>query len=300
MNVAGIFYYIIILDMQQSLRVAIQGQKGCYHEMAAREYFRDHDVEIVPCTSFQTEFDTMAADPRVLGVVAIENTIAGNLLSNHELLRQSQRQVIGEQRLHISHVLCCVPGQELEDIVEVNSHPIALRQCEVFLTAQLPNAKVVEMADTAGSAKIISENKMMGHAAICSEFAAKLYGMQILARAIETNKRNFTRFLVLQDKYSQLIEIDRKTVNKASIEFCVRHTQGSLTKVLTILSFYEMNLTKIQSMPIIGREWEYRFFVDMTFTDYMSYRKSLDAIMPFTTDFLILGEYIENQLELDV
>ena len=266
--------------MQQRLRVAIQGQEGCYHEMAAREYFKDCEVETVPCKSFQAEFDTMAADPRVLGVIAIENTIAGNLLGNHELLRQSQRQVIGEQRLHISHVLCCV--------------------CEVFLQSQLPKAKIVEMADTAGSAKIIMDNKMMGHAAICSEYAANLYGMQILARAIETNKRNFTRFLILQDKYSTLIEMDRMRVNKSSIEFCVRHTQGSLTKVLTILSFYDMNLTKIQSMPIIGHEWEYRFFVDMTFSDYMAYRNALDAIMPFTTDFMILGEYTENQMEIDV
>ena len=261
--------------MQQRLRVAIQGQEGCYHEMAAREYFKDCEVETVPCKSFQAEFDTMAADPRVLGVIAIENTIAGNLLGNHELLRQSQRQVIGEQRLHISHVLCCVPGQTMEDIVEVNSHPIALLQCEVFLQSQLPKSKIVEMADTAGSAKIIMDNKMMGHAAICSEYAANLYGMT-------------------------LIEMDRMRVNKSSIEFCVRHTQGSLTKVLTILSFYDMNLTKIQSMPIIGHEWEYRFFVDMTFSDYMAYRNALDAIMPFTTDFMILGEYTENQMEIDV
>ena len=284
--------------MQSKIRVAIQGQQGCYHEMAARKYFSGREVEIVPCKSFQAEFDALAADPQLIGIMAIENTIAGNILTNHELLRQSQRQIIGEERLHISHVLCCVPGQTLEDIVEVNSHPIALLQCEVFLQSQLPNAKVVEMADTAGSAKIISDNKMMGHAAICSEFAANLYGMQILARAIETNKRNFTRFLILQDKYSEQIQTDRSALNKASIEFCVRHQQGSLTKVLTILSFYGMNLTKIQSMPIIGREWEYRFFVDLTFTDYMAYRKSLDAIMPFATDFMILGEYAENPLDV--
>lgn len=284
--------------MEKKLRVAIQGQMGCYHELAARQYFSDSEVEIVPCKSFQTEFEAMAADSQLLGIMAIENTIAGNILTNHELLRQSQRQVIGEQRLHISHVLCCVPGQTMDDIVEVNSHPIALLQCEVFLQSQLPNAKVVEMADTAGSAKIIRDNNMLGHAAICSEFAANLYGMQILARAIETNKRNFTRFLILQDKYSDQVKLERSQINKASIEFCVKHTQGSLTKVLTILSFYEMNLTKIQSMPIIGREWEYRFFVDMTFQDYMSYRKALDAIMPFTTDFMILGEYQENPLDV--
>ncbi len=280
------------------IRVAIQGQEGCYHEMAAREYFKDREVEIVPCKNFQREFDAMAADSNLMGVMAIENTIAGNLLTNHELLRTSQRQIIGEQRLHISHVLCCLPGQTMEDIVEVNSHPIALLQCGVFLDSTLPNAKVVEMADTAGSAKIIRDEQLMGHAAICSEFAANLYGMQILARGIETNKRNFTRFLILQDKYAEIVQVDRSKIDKASIEFCVRHQQGSLTKVLTILSFYEMNLTKIQSMPIIGREWEYRFFVDMTFTDYLQYRKALDAIMPFTTDFMIMGEYTENPLDV--
>lgn len=283
--------------MSEKLRVAIQGETGCYHELAAREYFQGRDVEIVPCKTFASEFEAMAADSHLLGIMAIENTIAGNLLTNHELLRNSQRQVVGEQRLHISHVLCALPGQKLEDIVEVNSHPIAIMQCRVYLGQALPNAKIVEMEDTAGSAQIIKEQNLVGHAAICSEFAAKLYGLDILAYGIETNKRNFTRFLVLQDKYTDLATPDRAKVNKSSIEFCVRHEQGSLTKVLTILSFYEMNLTKIQSMPIIGREWEYRFFLDMTFKDYLQYRKALDAIMPFTTDFMILGEYVENQID---
>ena len=275
------------------LRVAIQGEEGCYHEWAARQYFEGQDVEVVPCLTFQAEFDAMAADPNLLGIMAIENTIAGNILQNHELLRTSQRSIAGEHRVHISHVLCALPGQTLEDIVEVNSHPIALLQCEEFLHSQLPDAKVVEMDDTAGSAKIIREQNLMGHAAICSEYAAGLYGMQILARAIETNKRNFTRFLILEDKF-MAADRNRRDVNKASIDFCVRHTQGSLTKVLTILSFYGMNLTKIQSMPIIGREWEYRFYVDMTFDDYVTYRNAIDAIMPFATDFQILGEYKEK------
>ena len=289
------------------MRVAIQGQEGCYHEWAARQYFADADVrkeldspivdgsdiEVVCCETFQSEFEAMAADSSLLGVVAIENTIAGNLLTNHELLRNSQMQIIGEHRLHISHVLCALPGTKLSDVVEVNSHPIALLQCQAFLQSSLAQAKVVEMADTAGSAKIIKEKQLVGHAAICSEYAAQLYGMDILARGIETNKRNFTRFLILQDKFAPSL-VRRADVNKASIDFCVRHQQGSLTKVLTILSFYGMNLTKIQSMPIIGREWEYRFFVDLTFNDYVQYRNALDAIRPFATDFQILGEYKEK------
>ena len=147
-------------------RVAIQGQEGCYHEWAARQYFesiegadsKPEDVEVVCCNTFQSEFEAMAADASLLGIMAIENTIAGNILQNHELLRNSQRQIVGEHRLHISHVLCALPGTKLEDVVEVNSHPIALLQCEVFLQNTLPNAKVVEMADTAGSAKIIKEH----------------------------------------------------------------------------------------------------------------------------------------------
>lgn len=292
------FFVLRTMSQEESpLRVAIQGEEGCYHEVAARQFFAGREVQIQCCDTFPSEFEAMASDPHLMGIMAIENTIAGNILSNHELLRQSQRVIVGEHRLHISHVLCAIPGQKLEDIVEVNSHPIALLQCEAFLKSQLPHAKVVEMDDTAGSALIIRDQHLMGHAAICSEFAAKLYGMEILARSVETNKRNFTRFLILQDKYSDLCTPERSKVNKSSIEFCVRHEKGSLTKVLTILSFYDMNLTKIQSMPIIGREWEYRFFVDMTFGDYVQYRKALDAILPFATDFMILGEY-EEKLEV--
>ncbi|MEE1080560.1 MAG: prephenate dehydratase [Bacteroidales bacterium] len=274
------------------IRVAIQGEQGCYHELAARQYFQDKEVEIVPSQTFQTLFDSLASDSHLMGIMAIENTIAGNLLQNHELLRNSQRVVIGEHRLHISHVLCALPGQKIEDIAEVNSHPIALMQCKVFLDT-MPGVKIVEVDDTAGAARTIANKQLMGHAAICSEYAAKLYGLDILARAIETNKRNFTRFLILQDKFDDLM-VDRNKINKASLVFSVRHIHGSLSKVLTIMSFYGINLTKIQSMPIIGREWEYRFFVDVTFDDYIIYRQALEAVRPFSNDFQVLGEYVEN------
>lgn len=277
----------------EPVRVAIQGQRGCYHEMAAKEYFAGREVEIVPCKSFPDLFVHLAADTSLMGIMAIENTIAGSLLQNHELLRQSQRCVVGEHRLHISHVLCALPGQSLADITEVNSHPIALMQCAVFLDT-LRGVKIVEKDDTASAACEIRDAQLAGHAAICSEYAARLYGLDILARSVETNKRNFTRFLVLQDKFADPV-VERSRVNKASIEFCVRHTQGSLSKVLTILSFYGINLTKIQSMPIIGREWEYRFFVDLTFADYFTYRQALDAVQHFTNDFNVLGEYEESR-----
>ncbi len=281
----------------ETVRVVIQGQEGCYHEIAARQYFSNSKVDIVPCKSFAEEFVKMSADPGLLGIMAIENTIAGNLLANHELLRQSQRVVIGEHRLHISHVLAVYPGQKLEEVTEVNSHPIALRQCEVFLET-LNGVKVVEKDDTASAARDIRDNQLLGHAAICSEYAAKLYGLDILARGIETNKKNFTRFLILRDRFDGE-GVARTQVNKASIAFSVHHSKGSLSKVLTILSFYGINLTKIQSMPIIGREWEYRFFVDLTFEDYIVYHQALDAIRPFTSEFQVLGEYCENTQSYD-
>ncbi|MEG1616145.1 MAG: prephenate dehydratase [Bacteroidales bacterium] len=274
-------------------KVAIQGISGCYHEMAAKQYFQPQEIEVVPCLSFPEMFTRFDADRSLLGVMAIENTIAGSLLQNHELLRQSDMKIIGEHKLHISHTLCALPGQTLREIREVNSHPIALMQCTEYLEKQ-HGVKVVEKGDTASSAQEISERKLTGHAAICSEYAAGIYGLEILERAIETNKRNFTRFLILADQWIADELVRKENVDKSSIVFCVPHTHGSLSKVLTILSFYDINLTKIQSMPILGREWEYRFYVDLTFNDYLRYKQALEAIIPFTKDFKILGEYEES------
>ncbi len=273
-------------------RIAIQGIAGSYHEVAARSFFKDEEVEIVPCTSFTTLFGQLAEDSSLIGVMAIENTIAGSLLQNHELLRKSDLSIIGEYKLRISHVFAALPNETLQDIEEVNSHPIALMQCETFLS-QFPQIKVVEKDDTASSAKAIAENNLHGHAAICSHFAAEMYGLNILASAIETNKRNFTRFLVLSDSWKKSEYTQQATTNKASLVFSLSHEQGSLSKVLSILSFYDINLTKIQSLPILGREWEYLFYIDITFDNLIRYAQSLEAIKPLTKDFKILGEYAE-------
>lgn len=271
-------------------RVAIQGIAGCFHETAARRYFRNEAIEVVPCRSFGELFARMAGDPALLGIAAIENTIAGSLLPNHELLRQSRARIVGEQKLRISHVAAALPGQGLDAVSEVRSHPIALMQCGDFLKAH-PALKVVERDDTAGSAAEIAERRLTGHAAICGRLAAERYGLEILEEGIETNKRNFTRFLLLADRYHADRHTGSARADKASLVFSLPHTQGSLSKVLTILSFYDINLTKIQSMPIIGCEWEYRFYVDVSFADYTRYRQSIDAITPLTKDFKILGEY---------
>ena len=273
-------------------RITIQGQPGCFHETAARCSFPGEQVEILPCDSFDQQFARMAADPTLLGIAAIENTIAGSLLPNHELLRRSSLAVIGEYKLRISHVLAALPGEAPCDIGEVHSHPIALMQCGDYLKAH-PAMKVVERDDTAGSAQEIAQHHLTGHAAICGRLAAQIYGLNILAEGIETNKRNFTRFLVVADPlYSDWLTAGKR-INKASLVFSLPHTQGSLSKVLTILSFYDINLSKIQSMPIIGREWEYRFYIDLTFDNFTRYKQSLDAIRPLTKNFKILGEYAE-------
>lgn len=275
-------------------KVAIQGIAGCYHDIAARNYYEGEEIEIIPCNTFPDVISTIKKDPSIVGLMAIENTIAGSLLQNHELIRESGLRVTGEYKLRISHSLVALPGTSIHDITEVNSHPIALMQCTEFLNT-LPNAKVVEKEDTALSAKWIADNKLEGHAAICGKLAAEIYGMEVLAEGIETNKRNFTRFLSIADRWVAdeiMRDVDK---NKSSLVFAVPHTSGSLSKVLAVLSFYDMNLTKIQSLPIIGREWEYLFYVDLTFTDYARYQKALDAIQPLTKDLKILGEYAEGK-----
>ena len=274
------------------LRVAIQGVAGCFHDAAAREYFEGQDIETVPCETFNEMFNLLKSDASMLGILAIENTIAGSLLQNHELLRQSNMTIVGEYKKYISHSIAALPGQSIDDIAEVNSHPMALRQCEQYLQLH-PKMKMVETYDTAGSAKMIAENNLVGHAAICGRYAAELYGLSVLEDDIQTNKRNFTRFLVVTDPCNATGFKNQKAVDKASIAFTLPHSQGSLSAVLVIFSFYGMNLTKIQSLPIIGREWEYRFYVNLTFNDYTRYRQSIDAVRPLISDFKILGEYAE-------
>ncbi|MDY3709854.1 MAG: prephenate dehydratase [Sodaliphilus sp.] len=274
------------------LRVAIQGVAGCFHDAAAREYFEGQDIETVPCETFNEMFNLLKSDASMLGILAIENTIAGSLLQNHELLRQSNMTIVGEYKKYISHSIAALPGQSIDDIAEVNSHPMALRQCEQYLQLH-PKMKMVETYDTAGSAKMIAENNLVGHAAICGRYAAELYGLNVLEDDIQTNKRNFTRFLVVTDPCNATGFKNQKAVDKASIAFTLPHSQGSLSAVLVIFSFYGMNLTKIQSLPIIGREWEYRFYVNLTFNDYTRYRQSIDAVRPLISDFKILGEYAE-------
>jgi len=274
--------------------VAIQGIEGAFHEIAARKHFQaDGEISILPCHQFRDVINALRKDSDIFGIMAIENTIAGSLLQNYELIRESDMVVIGEEKLRISHCLAVISGQTIHDIKEVHSHPIALMQCRDFLNA-LPNVTIVEKDDTASSAANIAQKQLQGIAAICSKEAAELYGLEVLAEEIETNKHNFTRFLVLANHWIADEIMEDIVPDKSSVVFTLPHTEGSLSKVLTILSFYDVNLTKIQSLPVIGREWEYMFYIDVTFKNYMRYKQALDAVMPLIKGFKILGEYNET------
>lgn len=274
-------------------KVAIQGFEGSYHDIATRQFFNSEDTELICCETFGEVFTALKSDSNVIALVAIENTIAGSLLHNYELLRESGVVIIGEQKLRIAHCICCLPDEDWADLHEVHSHPVALAQCEAFLQRH-PELKAVQTEDTALSAKEIKEKQLRGHAAICSVHAANLYGMRILQENIETNKHNFTRFLVVADRWKadelRAEGISQQT-DKANIVFSLPHEEGSLSQILSIFTFYRINLTKIQSLPIIGREWEYMFYVDVTYNDYTRFRQSIDAVRPLTKELNILGEY---------
>ena len=274
-------------------KVAIQGGLGAYHGIAAERFFENEEVEIIPCPGFIDIFKTIKKDPEVVGIMAIENTIAGSLLQNYELLKEHKLPVAGEYKLRISHCLAALPGQTIHDIREIQSHPIALMQCGNFL-GTLPGVKVVEHEDTALAARDIAQRQSTQMAAICSERAAEIYGLNILAKGIETNKHNFTRFLIFGNEWVVDEITKNDDINKASIVFTLPHSEGSLSKVLSVFSFYDINLTKIQSLPIIGREWEYQFYVDFKFADHERYKQSLVAIRPLVKEIRTLGEYVEG------
>ncbi|EGQ16315.1 prephenate dehydratase [Prevotella dentalis DSM 3688] len=280
---------------QKMKRVAIQGIPGSFHDIAVRQYFEGEQIQLICCSTFEDVFENIKRDPTVIGMLAIENTIAGSLLHNYDLLRASNTTIVGEHKLHICHSICCLPDDDWSTLTEVHSHPVALMQCRGFL-ANHPDLKAVEGEDTAGSAAYIQRHRCRGWAAICHADAAEMYGLKVLENHIEDNKHNFTRFLVVSDPRKADFLRPLNASRKASLVFSLPHSEGSLSKVLTILSFYDINLTKIQSLPVIGHEWEYLFYVDVTFDDLTRYRQSIDAITPLTKDIRIIGEYIEAQV----
>lgn len=271
-------------------RVAIQGFKGCFHEQAAREFYGKVDGEMpqsVECDTFDGLYEALYSSRADSIVMAIENTVSGGLLPNFELLRKYNLKIKGEVFLRIEQNLMAIPGQKIEDIMEVRSHYMAINQTRPFFR-NYPHIRLVESEDTAKSAADIAREGKMGVGAIASRLAAELYGLEILCPGIETYKQNYTRFLILDDS----LQVPQDKINKVSLCFTLPHTAGSLAQVLTIMSFYGMNLTRIQSLPIPGREWQYFFYVDIKFDNYERYRQTVSAVRPLMEDLTVLGEYV--------
>jgi prephenate dehydratase len=273
-------------------KIAIQGGYGAFHEIAAIHYFENEDIEIVPNNTFKDLFSALKQGLVDFGITAIENSLAGSILPNYTLLLESNMKIIGEIYLRIKQNLVALPGQSIYDIKEIYSHPMALLQCQKFFE-EYPHIRLIDSIDTALSAKDIRDKNLSGVGAISSTLAAHKYDLEILAASIETNKKNYTRFLILEGKNGE-IKANNK-VNKSSITFALAHKIGCLSKVLSILSYYDINLTKVQSMPIIGKEWEYQFYVDLEIEDYLLYKQAVEAIKPFTSNLQILGEYMKGK-----
>lgn len=268
-------------------KIAIQGGYGAFHEIAAHHYFKNQEIEILPRNTFRDMVTTLKERECDFGIMAIENSLAGSIIPNYNLIINTSMHIAGEIYLRIKQNLVAMPGVKIEDLKEVYSHPMAILQCQNYFDSY-PDIRLIESIDTAISAREIAENGARDLGAISSKLAADKYGLEIIASSIETNKMNYTRFLILGENG---IAIPPGEVNKASVFFTVAHKFGSLSKILSILSYYEINLAKIQSMPIVGKDWEYMFFVDVEINDYDMYKKSLEAIGPFTPSIGILGEY---------
>ena len=268
-------------------RVAIQGFSGCFHEEAARLFYGGEEIEIVECGTFEALFRAMGQGRADAAVRAIENTISGGLLPNFDLLRKNPQKVKGEVYIPIHQNLMALPGQKLEDIREVRTHYMAINQTREFFETRAPWIRMVESEDTAKSAADLAREKLTGVGAVASKIAAERYGLEILAPGIETFKDNFTRFLIMDDG----MRVEKSRIDKASLCFTLPHKPGSLAHILTILSFYDMNLTRIQSLPIPGRKWQYFFYADIRFDSYERYNQALSAVRPLIDDLDILGEY---------
>ncbi|WP_285009079.1 prephenate dehydratase [Pedobacter faecalis] len=274
--------------MKKAPRVAIQGIKASFHEEAAFKFF-GKDIQTVECSSFKETCDVLRDGEADYVVMAIENSIAGSLLPNYTLIREYNFAVVGEVYLAIQLHLMALPGVKFEDVKFATSHPIAIRQCVDFFY-DYPHIQVIEGSDTAACAKKIKEQQLTDTVAIANTLAAELYGLNIIERRIESNKKNFTRFLILKNDRSEEVT----DINKASICFQIGNHVGALAKVLNIFAEQKVNLTKIQSMPVLGKRNEYYFYIDMEWSDMEKYDKAIRQSLKYTVDFNIMGEYQKN------
>ena len=280
----------------KSLRIGIQGVRASFHEVAARKFF-PNVIQPIECASFSRLSEVLKNKDADLCVMAIENSIAGSILTNYSLMESNGFKIVGEVYLRIEMNLMALPGQKIKDIHSVQSHPMALLQCSDFL-AEHPHMSVVEATDTADSAKLIAKKKLKNHAAIASALAAEAYDLEILEAGIESNKQNYTRFLVICRKEDYKRPHD---ANKASIRFESAHKPGSLAAILDVFSKEAVNMTKIQSVPILGRPYEYSFHVDLEWEDFDRYQNALEKLknnLSLVSNLIHFGNYPQGERPL--
>ncbi len=274
-----------------SLIIAIQGIKGSNHHQVAIDNYGE-DVQLLECLSFDALVQAIVDGKADKGIMAIENSIAGSIIPNYNLIYHNNLYVVGEQYLNIHHNLMALKGQTIADISEVRSHPMALLQCKKFFQNH-PHIKLVEDVDTAEPARRIQEEKLKHVAAIAPQVSSEMYGLNIVADDIQTMKYNSTRFIIVKNKNK---EIPKEMINKASIRFLTDHKRGSLAAILNVMSDCNLNLTKIQSLPVVETPWKYAFFVDITFNGFEKFEKAKALLSIMSEDFKVLGEYKNARL----
>lgn len=274
------------LKIQMIKSVAIQGIKGSFHHIVAMQYF-ETPVNVDECLTFDGAVQSVLTHKTDAVIMAIENSIAGSIIPNYALLDTNHLHIIGEHYLDIQHHLMALPGQTIEDIQEVYSHPMALLQCKQFFK-NYPHIKLVEDKDTAEVAQRIQQKQLKNIGAIASRLASELFELKIISESIQTIKHNETRFVIAKTTNS---EVDEVKIDKASLKFELDHKRGSLASILNVMSDCNLNLTKIQSLPKIDTPWKYAFFVDITFEAYQDYQKAKSIMEIMAQDFKVLGEY---------
>lgn len=271
--------------------VAIQGVKGSFHHIVSKQFF-EKPVNLIECLTFDRTVDSVITKESDAAIMALENSIAGSIIPNYALIDKYDLHIVGEHYLDIQHNLMALPGQDIQDIKEVYSHPMALLQCKAFFKGY-PHIKLVEDKDTAEVAQRIQEQQLKGVAAIASVMAAEMFELDILAHSIQTIKHNETRFVIVKRTNS---EVPENEITKASIKFEADHKRGSLAAILNVMSDCKLNLTKIQSLPIVETPWKYAFFVDVTFETYTDFEKAKSIIDIMAQGFKVIGEYKNAKL----
>ena len=271
--------------------VAIQGIRGSFHHIVSLQYF-EKPVDVIECMTFDGVVESLITKESDAVIMALENSIAGSILPNYALINKYDLHIVGEHYLDIQHNLMALPNQTITDIKEVYSHPMALLQCKEFFR-NYPHIKLVEDKDTAEVSERIHKQQLKNVGAIASVMAAEIFQLNILAHSIQTIKHNETRFAIVKRVNS---EVPEQEINKASLKFEADHKRGSLATILNVMSDCKLNLTKIQSMPIIETPWKYAFFVDVTFETYADFKKAKSIIDIMAINFRVLGEYKNAKL----